>query len=317
MDIDYNSANMAVDIDGSAPDTDISPDKQWAVLHLSRNANPIIAGDRTASDADISAINISGTVDVYHSPAGDISKLWEFRFIQLARLSVVYALYAGRTPKDGFISINFAAPPAFPQKFAYDFVLDSAPEIFGPNVMPFTNLRAPVLFPKRNNKGNLVPGVSTVVTDMDDHPSLRLRLAFQNKETTKDNFLAQVIREESFLTAFVVRDKQKKIKILAYVCWYATWKARYHWAGGDCIPHPVVGTFDVGKSIKGPPTGPTMGKTGSSLEAKITSPTTDPKETANTLARTATQNLGAHPLFWNRSFGKQWPADVPSDFWTR
>jgi hypothetical protein len=57
MDIDYNSANITVDIAGSAPDTDISPDGQWAVLHLSRNADPIIAGDRTASDADVSAIN--------------------------------------------------------------------------------------------------------------------------------------------------------------------------------------------------------------------------------------------------------------------
>jgi hypothetical protein len=27
------------------------------------------------------------------------------------------------------------------------------------------------------------------------------------------------------------------------------------WVGGNRIPYPVVGTFDAGKSIKGPPTG--------------------------------------------------------------
>ena len=52
MDIDFKSAKMAVDITGSAPDTDISPDGRWAILHLTRNANLIVAHNQQASDAD-------------------------------------------------------------------------------------------------------------------------------------------------------------------------------------------------------------------------------------------------------------------------
>ena len=193
---------------------------------------------------------------MHHSPSEDLAKS-EFRLIQLACETVNYALYVGRTSREGFISLSFASPPAYPQKFAYDFVLDSGPEFFGAGVMPFMNLRSPVIFPKRTNHGNLIPGVATVLSDMDDHPNSRMSVAILNKGTNKVNYLAQAIREAYFVTAFVIRDKQGKIKILAHVCWRALWKARYHWVGGDCIPYPVVGTFDAGKSITGPPILPT------------------------------------------------------------
>jgi hypothetical protein len=253
---------------------------------------------------------------VHHNPGDDISQLGEFRFIQLACIVGDYALYAGATPTDGFVSYNWASPPAFPQKFAYDFNLDSAPESFGLSVLPFINDRAQVIFPKMNNKGHLVPGVSAVFNAMDDHPCLRMRLALTNEETNKPCFLAQLIQEMYFLSAFVVQDKRKKITILAHVCWHALWNVRYHWVGGNCIPYrPVAGTFDFGKTIKGPPIGNTIGKTGGSMVVKITNPTTDPDETANALARTAIKNVDAHSLWWNRSYGKKWPVDVPSNFW--
>jgi hypothetical protein len=316
MEIDYNSAKITVDINGSAPGSDISPDGQWAALHLTRNAERYIAGDKTATDAELSAINITGSVDVHHRSAEDILRTTQFRFVQLAFESVSYALYAGRTSRDGFLSLDFTDPPAFPQKFAFDFVLDSGPEFFGTAVMPFTNLRTPVIFPKRDRKGTLVPGISTVVTDMDDHPAFRMRLAFQNKETGTLNYLAQAIREAYFVTAFVTRDSQGKIKIMAHVTWKALWNAQFHWVGGNCIPHPVVGAFAASESVNGPPTGSIFGRTSGSVADKIINPTTDPAETANALMRTAQRNMDAHPLFWNRTFGTQWPAHVTSTFWT-
>jgi hypothetical protein len=141
-------------------------------------------------------------------------------------------------------------------------------------------------------------------------------VAFENKETGKVNYLTQAIREIYFLTAFVFRNRQSKIEILAHLCWRALWKARYHWVGGNCIPYPVVGVFDAGKSMKGAPTEPIWGRTGSSLAEKITKPATDPDETANALDRAALKNLDAHPLFWNRFYGKNWAADIPPDFWS-
>jgi hypothetical protein len=148
MKIDFNTANINVDITGSAPATEISSDRKWAVLHLTRNSEPVIDAHPRATDVDKSAINISGSVDVHHNPGDDISQLGEFRFIQLACIVGDYALYAGATPTDGFVSYNWASPPAFPQKFAYDFNLDSAPESFGLSVLPFINDRAQVIFPR-------------------------------------------------------------------------------------------------------------------------------------------------------------------------
>jgi hypothetical protein len=315
MKIDFSTANIDVDITGSTPATAISADRKWAILHLTRNSDPVVDDSPRATDVDKSAISITGSVDVHHSSVDDISQLGEFRFIQLACIMEDYALYAGATPTDGFVEYSWSSPPAYPQKFAYDFNLDSAPESFGLSVLPFVNDRAQVIFSKMNNKGHLVPGVSKVFNAMDDHPCLRMRLGLTNKETNKPCFLAQLIEEAYFLSAFVVRDKGRKITILAHVCWRALWNVQYHWVGGKCIPYPVAGTFDFGRSIKGPPIGSTIGRTGSSLAAKITKPTNDPEETANALTRTAMKNVDLHPLWWNRSYGKKWPADVPSDFW--
>jgi hypothetical protein len=316
MHIDFKSARIDVDISGSAPATDISSDGHHAVLHLTRNANPVIDADPKANDIDKSAISIQGSVDVHHNPGDDISQLGEFRFIQLAYVAGDYALYAGARPNDGFVDYNWAAPPAFPQKFAYDFNLDAAPESYGPGVLPFQNDRAQVIFPKMNNKGQTIPGISSVVNAMDDHPCLRMRVGIVNNKTNGPCLVAELLQEMYFLSAFVVRDKRMKITILAHVCWRALWNARYHWVANKCIPYrPVAGTFDFEKPIKGPPIGNTWGKTGSSIAAKITNPTTNPDETANALARSALKNVGDHPLWWNRFYGEKRPSRVPSDFW--
>jgi hypothetical protein len=319
MDIDFKSARMNVDIAGSAPNTDISDDGQSAVLHLTRNADPIIAKNKRASDSQISAINISGSVDVRHGAKEDVSKSAEFHFIQLAAHMCAYVSYAGRTSRDGAVELNFAQPPAYPQKFAFDFVLDG-PD-FAPgaptDVLPFTNDRATVILPKRNNKGDLVPGVSTMVAETDDHPALTLPLAFQNRETKRANFLVEVIRDTLFVTAFVVREKRTKITILAHVCWRTFWSTRYHWVAGKCVPYkPEVGAFDVGKTVIGAATGEgTPFGFSSAMADKITKPNTNPKETANELSRIALKNLEAHPLWWNLSYLKKWPVDLPPDFW--
>jgi hypothetical protein len=130
MTIDFNSAKINVDITGSAP------------AILARNSDPVIDANPRASDSGKSAINIQGSVDVHHSPGDDLSQFGEFRFIQLVCIVGDYALYAGATPTDGFVSYSWASPPAFPQKFAYDFNLDSAPESYGRDVLPFINPRA-------------------------------------------------------------------------------------------------------------------------------------------------------------------------------
>jgi hypothetical protein len=123
-------AKITVDIKVSKAGTGISPDLNSAFLHLTRNAGPMIAGDTTASDVDLSAINIQASVDVHlsrgdHPKPGDDSNL-KFGFIQLVDQMQRYTGYAGRTSNDGYIPIDLAGSTAFPKEFAYDYVLDSA-----------------------------------------------------------------------------------------------------------------------------------------------------------------------------------------------
>ena len=304
-----------MDVTGSAPDTDITPDLKWAVLHLTRNSGPVMAG-HGGDDARASAISIQGAVNVKFA-ASESATNWTFRFIQLVAHMESFARYFGRTSKDGFVSIDLASPPGVPQKFAYDFVLDSAPEIFGADVMPFTNLRAPAVMPKRNPRGDVVPGITLAMNTMDDHPSRRMTTAFKNKTTGAINYIAEALEQKLFLTAFVAREEStKKITTLGYVTWQAEWKAKYRWAGGRCLPYGQGGALKVDKPVQGAPSqASVMGHTGASMAAKITNPTTDANETANTITKNVAKALDAHPEWWNVEHGDKWPPSVPGNFW--
>jgi len=312
MDADLDSAKITVYREGAIPDTDISPDGRWAVLHLTRNAEPIITGRSITSEEDASAVNISGSVDVRLGPRENISN-WSFHFIQLVKLNIAQAVYAGRTSEDGSMAVNYATPPVFNPKFAYEFSLDSESNLFGTNVMPFTNLRAPSIFPKVNNRGERVPGLPTVVTDMDDHPSRKMKVAFLNKATGRDNFLYRATHDLSFLTAFVYRDERtKRITPLAHITWNVVWNALYTWQripnqNPQCSGRVQPYTFDFSAQINGPPQD-------GRLLAKITNPTTDPTEIANALDKTAIANLDRNPDIFNLCYARKWPPDVPSNF---
>ncbi len=102
MEIDFESAKITVDIKVSKVGTGTSSTRDSAFLHSTRNADQIIAGDNTARDGDISAINIHASADVllgpgdHLSPDDNISNL-KFRFIQLALHLQGYARWAGYT----------------------------------------------------------------------------------------------------------------------------------------------------------------------------------------------------------------------------
>jgi hypothetical protein len=307
MIIDFKSADITVDKIDSSPFTEITLNGKSAVLHLSRNSDPIIAQSKSTSDADASAINISGQVDLQLQGREQISR-WSFHFIQFARLNVAQVIYAGRSSWHGSMALNYALPPAFPAKFAYQFVLDSDPKVFGPGVLPFTNLRAPNVFQKLVPGHKHVPGALTISTDMDDHPNARMTLKLRNNRTGMDNFLFRATRDVSFLTAFVVRDEQTKvITPLAHVTWQIVWRAQYDWENERCTGRMTAKTFDVDKVIQGPPAD-------AALAAQITKPTTDASETANALGRAAIQALNNHPAVSNVAEGNRWPGDVPKDF---
>jgi hypothetical protein len=307
MIIDFKSVDITVDNIDSSPFTEITFDGKSAVLHLSRNSDPILAQSKSTSDADASAINLAGQVAIQLEGREQISR-WSFRFIQLARLNVAQVVYAGRESWHGSMALNHAVPPAYPAKFAYQFVLDSDPKVFGPGVLPFTNLRPATVFQKYGPRNQRVPGALTINTDMDDHPNARMVLKLRNNRTQMDNYLFRATRDVSFLTAFVVRDEQTKIVTpLAHVTWQIVWRAQYKWENERCSGWMTARTFDVDQVIKGPPTD-------GALAGQITKPTTDASETANALSKAAIQALNHHPALANVAEGNRWSSDVPKDF---
>jgi hypothetical protein len=311
---DTSSATMKVDVEGSAPATDISANGRRAVFHLTRNADPIIGLSRATSDADASAIAIEGMIDVRLGPRETLNN-FRIGFIQLCLLHTAQSVYAGKTSAEGSMAINYATPPAFPAQNAYEYNLDSDPTIFGPDVLPFTNNRTPVAVPKLSrtgaNAGRPIPGVLWVTASMDDHPNSSMNLAFRNRKTGADNYLTRATTEKSFVTAFVVQDKATRaITPFHHVTWHVRWNARYRWASGVCRGVMEQPAFEVGTVTKGAPTD-------ADVAAKITNPERDPDKCANALGRAAIQRLNdlASRDTFNVSAANRWPPDVPADFW--
>jgi hypothetical protein len=313
MDIDQSSAFISVDTEGSKPDADVSPSGKRAVLHLSRNSHALLYGTDPDEDddqkaRDMSAINLRGYVDVRLGPGEDLSK-WEFHFIQYIALMEDGFSYAGRGPGGGMIAGNLANPPAMPASSAFNYMQDGHP-----GVMPFMNLRQPMVMSKLDKQGHQVRGVSNVTTDMDDHPFLMVNTVRQNESTAQKNYLYTLDRELLFVTNFVARDtRTKAITPLAYVTWRAAWHVEFHWQDGVCTPYPVKGALEVSDSTKGPPSGPGVFRT--DLAKRLLNPSEDAAQLGNSIYGNVTKKLNDHPDITNMFYLDKWSARVPANFW--
>lgn len=307
-----DSAEMKFDRTDAEPSAHVNMRLGSAFFHLEKNAEPIKERLSTTSEADTSAINIEGQVDVELGPRDDIMKS-DFHFIQLSKTHDANFRYAGRKSSQGSIAINLDFPPLTPPAFSGQFTLDSTDKFFGgANIMPFTNRRVPKIIKKPG-------GRVTVQTDMDDHPNTMMRLALRNKKTNFDNYLYQAMVLKEFLTAFVVHkegDAPGRYQPLAYVLWNIFWKADFSWVENNpSAPTPEV-IHDITKidgrlftcrltmtvhslynfrASKSPPE--------KKLLDMITHPTTNPAHTSNAVNKAAIKALDA-------------PGNVqPYDFW--
>lgn len=298
--INTDSVKITVDKEGAIPETDVSVDGKSMLLHLTRNAGPIIGQVRTYNEGETSAINIIGLVEVKLDPSDSLAKL-SFHFIQLSKLLVAQSVYAGQRSAEGSMAVNYATPPVFPARFAYEYTLDSVADLFGKNVMPFTNLRPPNVLKKPG-------GIVSLVTDMDDHPVGKIPLARQNKRSDAVNFLYRASREVSFLTAFVVRNEAGVIQPLAHVTWRLVWRGNYRWIDRQCIGTMAGQKFEVGDVIKAPPTD-------AGVAAMITKPTTNVDKTSNAPGKAAIKAIDDHrDSPFNFAHTNRWPSDVPPNF---
>lgn len=313
MDIIRDSAVIEVNIEDARPGTSIDMDNHRAWLHMTKNADAVMSG---ADEVAASGINLWGKVDV-RLGRGENTSNWKFRFIQLAVNLGEYFAYAGKTSAAGYMQVYLDTPPAVPREYQYAFLLDSDPTIHGPGVMPFTNTRDHAVQPKWSRSRGEVPGVSTVLTSMDDAPSLRMSLAFKNMATHETNYLRMASVQKLFLTAFVVRDERTmKIEPLAFVPWSLSWAMSYRWQHNQCLTESVGGVFKVGDSTRSiAPAAKWLGADENHLAQKIINPTTNPDETANAVSRKARRSLDQRDNTFNLQYFDHWIAINLSNFW--
>ena len=303
--IDPNSAKMTVNSKDAVPGVDITANRTGAVLHLTKNARPIIAEAYSGTTAqeiekELSAINIKAEISLSLGPRDNILT-WRFGFIQLAREVTNLWGFAGPSSSEGSIAINLADPPAMPAKFAGRFCLDSGIDHDEDNIMPFTNGRSPNLV--RDAKGG-----AKIVVEMDDHPHAIIPTNMPNEKTKSQNYLYRASKAFEALTVFVARNSEGVIQPLAHVGWQMIWSAAFIWIGGRCQPSMRAKAFTVGDVIKGAPGDP-------DLAAMVTKRTTDIRETYNFLTNLASRRAFQPGISsWSFSEKESWISGVPSNF---
>jgi hypothetical protein len=243
------SARLVIDAAGAKPGVDLTlrKDVATAVLHLTRNKEPIVKGKTFLTKADFlaaAAVNITGTVFVAASSKAEIDSKWEFHLIQLLHPVVDSASFAGRKPADGSMELNFAAPPG--KKGG--FFLDS-----DPGFRPYCES-----WPAQATQ--FQPGAWQVKVELADHPFTDVALMLPNlaaKDAT--NYLYSTTKHCIFVTSVVALDRAKgDYKILCHLQWGYKGVTSYRWTdrGGDEISAKFsmdVSTFNAGTTTLGDP----------------------------------------------------------------
>jgi hypothetical protein len=297
-----DSARIELNREGVVPATFVNMPLRSAFFHLTKNADPIIHQRPTESEQEASAIHIEGWVDVEAGPRDNLVG-YPLRFIQLVKTHDFHFWFAGRTAAEGSVSIDLTTAPGIPARFVGEFVLDSTDNLYGENVIPFMNLRTPFTEGRRGAR-------VTLMTALDDHPSVKMPLAFRNPATGDDNYLYEALCFKEFLTALVVPKGADAYQILAHLTWNIIWRATFSWkesaaqgsagAGGGaqagrkfytCQATTTVSHFYRSKGVKGAPQDTT-------LAPKIERPNLNPGETANALSKGAMNQL-KQPGIWN------------------
>jgi hypothetical protein len=221
---------------------------KMALLHLTRNHRELITAPSPEAAHVIrgSAMQISATVMVTNDNLRDnVRKSWDFHLLTLYKAVKDVALYAGKEPPDGSMSLNFAGRTHYTGHGK--FLLDSIPDI-----APYYNLH-PFTITAASASGGVY--LATVVSY--DHPHAQVPLSWPNDSTGKDNYLYKAEREFELITAFVAIDLDTgKRHILSHLKWGANLDADIDWAlAGTEAKGRVTGRFHADLTATlGPPT---------------------------------------------------------------
>lgn len=217
--IDFNSAKMAVDAQGAVPAVAVG--RRWASVHLTRG---FVSPD-TEPTRNKPAFQITGEVDVLVDTQSEVDDIvngkWIFNFVQLCRVNLFETTWTGRTRNEGEISFIQSEPPAFPANRRVSLDANSSSS-------PFVNSDLPAATVSRR------PGPKIkvhVVAKMGDHPNARqLVTPVQNSVTRSPNFLIQLEDDNDFFTVFMARNNGGSLQPpLTHIHWRLAYDARFKW----------------------------------------------------------------------------------------
>ena len=260
----------------------------WALWHLTRN----VGATHVRTRADVSAIHITGSVNVVYDP--DVDKIdnssssdWRFSFIQFFLSLSNEASYAGPTPSDGSISVDFANFSAYAGYQKY--ILDADPDV--KPFVPYIDMDPPQI-------AIVSPGLARVTIAMDDHPFEELPLDYENFAAgNRLNYLVSAKRAYDIVTVFLYRNvKTNEHKPLAWLNWGCIGDATFHWTldrSGTPIATPRVDMgahyFYANDATKDALTGGVIRSPQSirDIQDMFANPPTDPNQTYNSASKKA------------------------------
>jgi hypothetical protein len=227
--VNTGTAKLKIDKAKVTPDVHVFPtgltSDPVVNAHLTNNFTPGTAGPTGAQVKD--AWTITGTVSVSAGP-GDAAELakWQFGFIQFQKINALNLYYNGQSRSQGGILITAQIPPALSNNPGRDHA-DKDPN------PPFMRV---------GTAGNLTvdttKGLATA--EVGDHPMLLAKTKMMNDKTGYTNYLAQLVDNRDFVTAFVARDPAGTYQYLSHVAWILVWNYTFTWKGGLPIKSKVT-----------------------------------------------------------------------------
>ena len=223
MQILPTTANINMDRAEAKPAVSVSGSSVF--LHLTKGFN-------TIQKAMGNAISFAGNVEAITSTREIQS--WRFGFIQLMQLVDYKAVYLGRTPGDGQVTVGVST----------DFLVDSKAAI-----QPWTSV----------NNGQFVEvpfqQSGRITADFGDHPSSKCSQFITNLSTRANGFLYQFVDNRVVVTALVAEDPQGHREILAHLTWILTYEIEVVWRKDAPVVSKNSSRLVASQSKLGPPAG--------------------------------------------------------------
>jgi len=207
------------------------------VCHLTYNFN------KNAWSDSKEAFEFTGHVKINLNP-GDSLNGYRFGFIQFMRQRKLDTVYAGKTSKEGCITIDRM------KIIKDDYFLDCAETM---TIKPFARPTVPP-FAKFNEQER------EQIATFGDQPMSGVPTTVFNDSTDRLNYLAKIQDEREACTIFTVLDPSMKFQHLAHVQWTLRYEFNIKWRGGKLHKASSVNLskFDVGSGVLGPPEDPVL-----------------------------------------------------------